>query len=218
MPQLAEPTREEILRAARKAIRVFADFGLQCCLFGSTACNLFGVSRTPNDVDIVIFTYDYNQEELKELLVQEDSDFYLVRSRNPTADYRILWCRLPTARCKVDILLPGVLNIPNVPRRRVRWISGLPVMPIIPLLLLKLQGWSDHRYSERRDMQEKQYVDVDDIIDLLLIAIDRGQSIWQQNLRWMPRDFVDDAQEHVYDFIAEYPYSDQQWEAVDFAI
>ncbi|KAI0771284.1 hypothetical protein BD413DRAFT_67141 [Trametes elegans] len=218
------PTTEEILNISERVVDIFQSYGLRSCLFGSAACNLFGVSRTPNDVDVVVLTERYDQEELKELLVNNDDDFYLVNSRNPNADYRVLWYRLPgraggrRRKCKVDLLLPGVLNIPFVPRRRVKVISGLPVMPLVPLLLLKLQGWSDHRESHREDMQEKQYVDVDDISELLDIAVERGQSIWQNNLSWVPRDFLDDAQDRVVDYIEEYPDSADSWEELGFYV
>ncbi|KAI0649671.1 hypothetical protein C8Q79DRAFT_338513 [Trametes meyenii] len=218
------PTNGEVLQICDRVVVIFRSYNLRCCLFGSTACNLFGVSRTPNDVDLVVFTERYDQEDLKSILVEEDSDFYLVNSRDPTADYQVLWYRLPSGRrgarraCKVDILVPGILNIPFVPRRRIKVILQLPVMPLIPLLLLKLQGWSDHRESYRADMQEKQYVDVEDIDELLQIAIDRGQSAWQDNLNWVPRELLDGAQQHVYDYVAEYPDSSEDWEAIGFDV
>lgn len=180
------------------------------------------------DVDLVVLTNNYDQEELKQLLVDGDGDFYLVPSQNPSATYSILWCRLPSYTsgrrgrgraqrgCKVDILVPGVLNIPNVPRRRIKMISGLPVMPLIPLLLLKLQGWSDHRDSRRADMQEKQYVDAEDIQELLEIAVERGQQVWQDNLSWMPRSLVWDSEVRVEEFREEYPESMMDWEAIGF--
>ncbi|KAI0672063.1 hypothetical protein C8Q78DRAFT_1024839 [Trametes maxima] len=218
------PTNSEILQICDRVVEIFQQYDLRCCLFGSTACNLFGVSRTPNDVDVVVFTERYDQEDLKAILVGEDSDFYLVDSRDPSADYQVLWYCLPSGRrggrraCKVDILVPGVLNIPFVPRRRVKVISRLPVMPLIPLLLLKLQGWSDHRESYREDMQEKQYVDVEDIHELLGIAIDRGQRAWQDNLNWVPHELLGDAQQRVYDYVAEYPNSREDWEAIGFDV
>ncbi|KAJ8473054.1 hypothetical protein ONZ51_g8102 [Trametes cubensis] len=218
---MSSPTSEEILYVADKAVDTFRDRRLRCCLFGSTACYLFGVSRTPNDVDLVVFTNRYDAEELKEMLVEDDSDFYLVPSRNPTASYSVLWYRLPSSRrrrrkCKVDILVPPTLNIPHVPGRRIKIISDLPLMPLIPLLLLKLQGWSDHRESHREDMQEKQYVDVQDISELLEIAIDRGQDVRQDNLGWIPEQLRQDAQDRVWDFVEEYPDTAENWMMVGF--
>ncbi|KAI0703897.1 hypothetical protein C8T65DRAFT_654564 [Cerioporus squamosus] len=228
----APATLDEIYDVVGKAVDIFEGYGLKSCLFGSAACSLYGVDRTPNDVDLVVLTRNHDQEELKQLLVDSDSDFYLVPSRNPSAAYSVLWCRLPShtsrrggrgrgrgraqRRCKVDILVPGVLNIPDVPRRRVRMISGLPAMPLIPLLLLKLQGWSDHRDSPRADMQEKQYVDAEDIMELLEIAVERNQEVWQGNLSWMPRRLVRDSEVRVGEFVDEYPGSAMDWEAIGF--
>ena len=215
-------TVDEIYDVAEQAVDIFRSHDLHTCLFGSAACSLYGVDRTPNvssgfphgvrdllaellrvlmrlmqDIGLVVLTKNYDQEELKQLLVDGSDDFYLVPSRNPSATYSVLWCRLSGGSnrrsrfggrgssrrsCKVDILVPGVLNIPNVPQRRIKMISELPVMPLIPLLLLKLQGWSNHRESTREDMQEKQYVDAEDVVELLQIAVERDQRVWQGNL------------------------------------
>ncbi|RPD60544.1 hypothetical protein L226DRAFT_533867 [Lentinus tigrinus ALCF2SS1-7] len=218
------PTFDEIRDVAEQAVNIFRNHGLDSCLFGSAACSLFGVSRTPNDVDLVVLTKNYDQEELKQLLVDSSGDFYLVPSRNPSATYSVLWCRLPgrgggrgrSRKCKVDILVPGVLNIPNVPWRRVKMIDGLPAMPLIPLLLLKLQGWSDHRDSHRADMQEKQYVDAEDILELLEIAVGRDQEVRQGNLSWMPRRLIWDSEARVEEFKEEYPISAMDWQDVGF--
>jgi hypothetical protein len=39
-------------------------------------------------------------------------------------------------------------------------------MPLIAAILLKWQGWTDHRDSKRENFQGKQHVDVDDIRDV----------------------------------------------------
>ncbi|OJT10872.1 hypothetical protein TRAPUB_12605 [Trametes pubescens] len=218
------PTEEEILGVSRTVVDIFDSVGLRCCLFGSAACYLFGVNRTPNDIDMVVFTSDCDQEALKDILVNADSDFFLIESRNPNADYRVLWCSLRPSRrgnprkCKVDILIPGVLDLPTVPRRREKIIDDLPVMPLIPLLLLKLQGWDHHRDSPRADQRDKQYVDVDDIGELLEIAVRRGQNVWQDNLKWMPRSLIHDAQDRVYDFCRQHPNYEDDWETVGFSV
>ncbi|KAI0819387.1 hypothetical protein BC628DRAFT_1403040 [Trametes gibbosa] len=218
------PSENEVREVSSRTVEIFSSYSLRCCLFGSVACNLFGVTRTPNDVDLIVFTDQYDQEELKQILVNEDSDFFLVDSRNPHADYRVLWYSLRPSRrgnprsCKVDILIPGILNIPDVPRRRVKWIDELPVMPLVPLILLKLQGWSDHRASHREDMQAKQHVDVQDLDQLLQIAIERDQNVWQQNLSWMPRELIDEAQSRVYEFIEDLADFDDDWERLGFDV
>ncbi len=169
-----------------------------------------------------MLTATYDQEQLKRFLVASNDKFYLVPSRNPVATYRVLWYRLRTRRrdggqsrsCKVDILVPGVLNIPDVPRHRVKKISGLPVMPLIPLLLLKLQGWSDHRLSPRPDMQAKQHVDVEDILELLDIAVERGKEVSSRKLRWLPASLIRASRTRARDFGKKYPKSKDDWEEV----
>ena len=168
----------------------------------------------------------YSQETLKEILVREDSNFYLVRSKNWRATYRVLWYRLsantyprPSVDCKVDILIPGILNIPNVPQERVRTIEGLPVMPMIPQLLLKLQGWSDHRASSRSDMQLKQYVDVDDIDQLLAIAVDEGASVGAAECRWLPGSMTGAASARLWSYTLRASAGKKdQWRKIGFEL
>ncbi|PCH35496.1 hypothetical protein WOLCODRAFT_166290 [Wolfiporia cocos MD-104 SS10] len=89
-------------------------------------------------------------------------------AKDPAATYKVLWYRLSYSlsrprRCKADILVPGVMDIPDAPRDLVRTISELPVMPLALLLFLKLQSWTDHRDSPRDWMRPKQNDDVLDI-------------------------------------------------------
>ncbi|KAI0752461.1 hypothetical protein C8Q80DRAFT_1267008 [Daedaleopsis nitida] len=194
------PTTEQILEVAQKAVKIFSKLGLECCLIGSVASYLYGVTRPPNDVDLVILSTLYDQETLKRILVREDPHFYLVSSKNPRATYKVLWYSLatrsyryplPTIDCKVDILIPGVLDVPDVPLPRVLTLSGLPVMPLVPQLLLKLQGWSDHRLSHRSDMQAKQYVDIRDIDALLEIALEKGARVkGGEEDDWIPESMI----------------------------
>ncbi|KAI0365374.1 hypothetical protein BV20DRAFT_1028094 [Pilatotrama ljubarskyi] len=190
-------TASQILDVARVTVDIFERRGLKSCLMGSVASYLYGVSRTPNDVDLVVLTTVYTQESLKEMLVQDNKQFTLVRSRNPRATYRVLWYRIPGTyqRCKVDILIPGILNVPVVPEEHIftKAPHYLPMMPLIPQLLLKLQGWSDHRASPRSDMKFKQYVDVLDIDALLEIVCKRKLRIDDKDARWVPESMIVDA-------------------------
>ena len=173
------PTYAEICEVAERAISIFSNNGFNACLFGSTACALYGVARCPNvrdlsvvcylyrtdrddqDVDLIVLASE-DTEYLKRLLTQEDGRFFLVPSRSRRARYKVLWYELPPARrggarkCKIDILVPGGdLMIPHIPSQNVKRRDGLPVKPPLPLLLIKLQGWMDHRDSDRLDFQEK---------------------------------------------------------------
>ncbi|KAI1786246.1 hypothetical protein LXA43DRAFT_1034788 [Ganoderma leucocontextum] len=219
------PTATQVLDIARKAVKIFAKYGLKCCLIGSTASYLYGVPRTPNDVDLVVLSTAYSQENLKEILVREDPHFYLVRSKNWRATYRVLWYRLsnttsprPSVDCKVDILIPGVLNIPNVPLEHVRTLSGLPVMPMIPQLLLKVQGWSDHRASHRSDMQLKQSVDIEDIDQLLAIAVDEGASVRAPECGWLPESMTGVARTRLWLYTLRSAKTKDQWKKLGFEL
>lgn len=129
------------------------------------------------------------------MLVAADSSFYLVRSRNPHATYKVLWYKSATAfssPLKVDILLPGIMNIPNVPCNRIVFKSPhhIPLMPLIPHLLLKLQAWSDHRESHRSDQRMKQYTDIRDIDQLLDITLRSREHIRSASLDWLPQSMI----------------------------
>ena len=118
--------------------------------------------------------------------------------------------------CKVDVLVPGILNIPFVPTQHIVSLEDLPVMPLIALLLLKLQGWEDHRLSGRSDMQQKQYVDVRDIQQLLQIAAQRGETV--SDMTWLPHDFVDAGQKRLNRFLGNFrPTSSHLWEIIGFS-
>ncbi|KAH9835006.1 uncharacterized protein C8Q71DRAFT_710657 [Rhodofomes roseus] len=217
------PTYGEICDIANRAVTIFTECGYQCCLFGSTACALYGVTRCPNDVDLVVLaTPNTSTEYLKQLLVNEPNDFYLVPSKKRDANYKVLWYRLPPGargkkrKCKVDVLVPGMLNIPAVPSAQVAYARHLPVMPLLPLLLLKLQGWTDHRDSDRRDFRRKQHVDVEDVKELLSFACDLRVRIGSRELGWLPADFVEAAQNRIHEFVGEFPESVLRWRSLGF--
>lgn len=173
------------------------------------------------DVDIVVMTYVYSTETLKQHLVkQAGATFYLRPAKTPGATYKVLFAHLPPRghrkrSCKVDILVPGVLNIPFVSSHNIVRLESLPVMPLISLLLLKLQGWEDHRLSSRSDMQQKQYVDIRDIQQLLQIAVQRREDVTLTT--WLPREFVEAGQERLKRFLEIIrPTSSDLWNVIGF--
>lgn len=212
-------TTAEIYDISRRAVAIFARSGLTCCLTGGTACALYGTTRRPNDVDLIVLTHQHQQERLKQLLVCADSDFYTVAAKDPLATYRVLWCRLPGSsvhwrRCKVDILVPGVMNIPDIPRADALTISGLPVMPLVLLLCLKLQSWADHRAAVRYYLVQKQHDDVRDIGELLVIMESRGTRFNGAALRRLPPTLADATIQRLREFVSMYPSSRAKWQAV----
>jgi len=182
---------------------------------------MYGMTRVPNDVDIIVLTDSYDQEEVKNLLVENDSNFFLVPSRKPRAPYKILYYTLPSRGfCKVDILLPGSMDIPAVPLSRITYtqVPDVPVMPLIAVLLLKLQGWTDHRDAEREHYQEKQYVDVDDIKEVLDILRRDYRMKTLASEGWMPRWFVNLARERVDEFVEAFPDTRDLWYDIGFIV
>ncbi|KAI0819365.1 hypothetical protein BC628DRAFT_1333201 [Trametes gibbosa] len=200
-------TASQVLGVAQKTIEILEEKGLKCCLMGSAASYLYGVERTPNassshssaninDVDLVVLTNTYGQESLKELLVRANSQYTLVRSRNPRATYRVLWYRIPDTfqRCKVDILIPGILNIPD------------------------LQGWADHRASHRADMRSKQYLDVHDVNALLKIVHKRGLRIDGEDSTWVPETMVRNARSTLREYVISVAGYASDWKAIGIDI
>jgi len=177
------------------------------------------------DIDIVVLTPGKTAEQLKDLLVRADSRFYTIRPKDLYATYRILWFNLLTTggssyslgryhACKVDILLPGTMNIPLVPQNLVLSIRKFPLMPMMPLLLLKLQAWMDHGSAIKQHLRDKQPVDVLDINQLLVLAVARGVSLSTD--AWMPESFVEAAKSRVVIFGKLYPSSRQYWRKLGF--
>lgn len=87
----------------------------------------------------------------------------------------MLWWRTDSdepgfERFKVDILVPGDMDLPDIYPDYVTKINKLPCAPLHLLLFHKLKAWSDRRYSPRRDQRAKTTADARDIGDLLGIA------------------------------------------------
>ncbi|KAE9403041.1 hypothetical protein BT96DRAFT_512333 [Gymnopus androsaceus JB14] len=74
------PTPKQVRKAARTAINIFNEHGINCCLFGSLACHIYGMrNRDPEDVDLIILNNRGNDaESLKQILVDEDDNFFWV--------------------------------------------------------------------------------------------------------------------------------------------
>jgi hypothetical protein len=186
----------------------------------------YGMTRVPNDVDIVVLDSTSTAEEIKRRLVSVNPSFFLVSSTNPRNTYKILWYNLgaqsypPSHACKVDILMPGGdLNIPSIPNQFINYCDlhgyGLvPVMPFIPLLLLKLQGWSDHRKSYRVDLRQKQYMDVCDINELLQLAV-RDHKVDVRKGGWLPSSFVEMGKLRAGAFVTASPSSRVHWSQIN---
>ncbi|KAG7097934.1 hypothetical protein E1B28_005245 [Marasmius oreades] len=240
-------TSEDIRTVTKATISALKKLELYCCLVGSVACFEYGTSRTPNDIDMVVLGCVWTQEELKRQVVATDSNFYTVASKDFRATYRVLYYRFPSSytsgsttsssgysrllytsssnrrygkNCKVDLLFPGIMNIPPVPRSRIYYKdnrSSKPLMPFLPLLLLKLQAWQDHGESSKQWMRAKQPTDVADITELLNVAVTKYLDVKLKNDEvWLPASFVDAAKRRVKLFTTRYPFTRSQWKLLGF--
>ena len=144
------------------------------------------------DVDVVVATPGWGQEELKRRMAAHNSSFFTVAAKTPGATYRVLKHRNSTpstfsymrssgysslsgygrsygAEVKVDVLIANVtLNIPGVPAERIKNIDGYPACPLALLVLLRLQAWDHHRVELVRHLREKAHVDYRDLVYHLL--------------------------------------------------
>lgn len=137
------------------------------------------------------------QERLKEMLVKADGRFYTMAAKTPGATYRVLWYRLMGYHraCKIDLLVPGVMDLPNIPMEYIRNLKGLPVAPLRAILLSKLKAWDDHRNADRAFMREKQYTDIQDITYLLTRANNLRLSSFRQN--WISKEYLRQSQDRA---------------------
>lgn len=115
---------------------------------------------------------------------------------------------------KVDILLPGILDIPDVPPSSIKRMRGLPAMPLMPLLMLKLQGWWDHQLSDRDIYVLKQHNDRWDVEEMLVIALESGERVGESSLSWIPEQMIRDARLRVERFVEGYPHTARGWQKV----
>ncbi|KAJ7754185.1 hypothetical protein DFH07DRAFT_886418 [Mycena maculata] len=220
---MSSPRLDEVERVAHATVAALLRAGIKSCMVGGMACSIYGNERVPSDVDIVCLTETHTQADLKAILVSADSNFYTIASKDPFATYRVLWYRLLGYRrsCKVDVLLPGIMNIPSVPIPRIayrRSRSDLPLMPFLPLLLLKLQAWMDHRESPKIYFRTKQVVDARDIEDLLELAVSKYGIDLKKDGKWLPDSFIQAAVKRVKAYVKRFPDSAGNWQEIGFRV
>ncbi|KAJ3562384.1 hypothetical protein NP233_g9609 [Leucocoprinus birnbaumii] len=215
-----------VFMAAKATITILRQCGIRCAVFGSFACKLYGDFRYPNDVDFLITQPIHapfiDAEQVKRLIVENDpSHFYLKLPRDPHAPYRILHYRLDSGlqHCKVDILLPGTIYLPNLlePSRntQITVIEGIPLVPFSLLLLHKLQGWADHEVSNEAHKRRKRVQDAADVRRLL--AMDKWVRVLRETRPWKDKNlFCEEFQEltkvRVKAYCARFPKRRRPWE------
>ena len=58
------PTTSELHDIAKKAERIFARYGLACCLTGGVACELYGTTRSPNVRSTIYLDVHYSSTDI----------------------------------------------------------------------------------------------------------------------------------------------------------
>lgn len=172
------------------------------------------------DLDILCLECPWDQEELKRRVVAVNPSFYLVPGRAPGATYKVLWYRSNSygRRCKVDLLLPGIMNIPLVPTSAVDYSDpGKPCAPFALVFLLKLQAWQQHKDSGETRFRLKAYTDVSDLRRMLPIARAKGFSI-KRTEAYLPSSFVASATSRVKRFVQECPDTHRDWKELGFSV
>ncbi|GJE86854.1 hypothetical protein PsYK624_029370 [Phanerochaete sordida] len=218
------PTKDEALvavyRAAFEAVSIFHEHGLPCCIMGSGAAYLWNRAkardniRTPDDLDLVVMTTREDSEELKRLLVSCGTDFTLENAWNPKKTYKIVFYHTPLLPepLKIDLLVPGDLNIPLLPYEAFVHLNilkalpaadyTLPCMPLLPLIILKLQAWN----NLRNDKQRK------DLSGLLRIA--PYHSVHVAFGAKLPEAFMQLLTDLAPNFVEVVPESKNQWRKI----
>ena len=113
-------------------------------------------------------------------------------------------------RFKIDILVPGVLDLPPIHPDYIIKIDKLPCLPLAFLLLHKLKGWNDRRRSRRSDFHAKLPGDVRDIADLLRIANNLGLRITKPRY-YISQAFRDASYDRVRTFSRYHPKYAPWW-------
>ena len=160
-----------------------------------------------------------DQEGLKRRLALLNSKFYLVNARDPHAAYKVLWYLTDTgSRIKIDLLFPGVLDIPAIPTSCITRtnIFSLPCAPFSLVLLLKLQAWVHHGESLSPRYYVKKPIDARDIDALLPIASRMG--LKPRTEKFLPESFVKKSELRVKKYGQEVPTSVKQWIALGYDV
>ncbi|KAM6501388.1 hypothetical protein JOM56_004402 [Amanita muscaria] len=234
-PKVDASQLEVARQAAVSVTTVLQNLGIHCALIGGMACSLYGNNRVPKDVDILALPqrsasktlHNITAEELKRLLVHRDPvRFFLRDAQDPS--YKILWYKRPLGiqcsinECKVDIVLPGILHLPNLrlDQLRVDEIHHLPVIPFSLLLLQKLQAWDDRVNAVEPYKRARQVLDASDVQALLslpqVVSL-RFSRPWNDESLFS-KEFQAKTKERVKKYSIAFPTQAQPWRLLGFEV
>ena len=160
------------------------------------------------------------------MLTNANPAFYTVAAKTLGATYRVLWYHprgwslsRRVDAVKVDILLPGIMDIPSFSTTYIDTSNSyrLPAAPFSIVLLLKLQAWSQHRTAIKTYLNIKQHTDASDLETLVPLAAAKGVRISEAVL---PSSFVDAAKARVLEYVRNFPASStiRGWRTIGFSI
>ena len=216
-----------LLRGRSSLCTVWKYSSAQCTLFALSLRVHVLISLQPaQDLDILILNTHYEQETIKRMLTNANSAFYTVASKTIGATYRVLWyhplgwsMHRRADAVKVDILLPGIMDIPSFPATNIDTSNSrrLPAAPFSIVLLLKLQAWSQHRIATKTYLFSKHYTDASDLEALVPLAATKGVRISETVL---PSSFVEVAKARVLEYLRRYPDSRtvNGWRTIGFSV
>ncbi len=182
-------------------------------------------------MDVLVLDTRYDQERIKRMITGANPCFYLVNARTIGADYKVLWYhphgrgtirneRSSTRRplsVKVDILLPGIMDLPSFDPRWIDYENDLrlPTAPLSLVLLHKVRGWWERVNSPEDHHYQKHMQDADDVATLAPLASEMGVTIDDDAL---PDDFIESASGWVNNFIVAYPefQTGYHWRQIGF--
>lgn len=87
-------------------------------------------------------------------------------------------------------------------------------MPLLALVLLKLQGWSDHRHSPKGFEQQKVGGDLVDVEEMLKIARNADIKVGDPESEWMAMWVETHMKKRVVEYLKRFPESFWQWAAL----
>lgn len=147
-----------------------------------------------------------------------NSRLYLIAARDPRATYKVLWyCSAENdARLKVDLLLPGAMDIPAIPAHTFDFnnVLNLACAPLSLVLLLKLQAWIQHGEAVETRYRMKQPTDAQDIQQLLVIA--RRKRIQPRSESYLPSTFIYHAESRAEKFVLSWMGTKEIWTELGF--
>lgn len=163
--------------------------------------------------------------QLKQLILRANSrNFFLKMPRDPQAEYRILYFRQYHLgpECKVDILTPGIMNLPIVAPQKIVWVLEIPLVPFSLLLLHKLQGWHDHHIAEEKHKNHKQQQDAGDLRRMMAFrghidALCKASEPWGDE-ELFSDEFLRVTRERVETYCKAFPGRVEDWIQLGFEV